>query len=45
MHILGISGSLRRGSHNTELLRAAARQLPPGVELEWFDGLRAVPPY
>ena len=24
MRILGISGSLRRGSHNNELLRAAA---------------------
>ena len=43
--VLGISGSLRRDSHNTKLLRAAARELPPGVELELFDGLRAVPPY
>ncbi|MGH2762858.1 MAG: NADPH-dependent FMN reductase [Thermoleophilaceae bacterium] len=45
MRILGIPGSLRRGSHNSELLRAAAGALPPGVELERFDGLRAVPPY
>ena len=43
--ILGISGSLREGSHNTGLLRAAARVLPPGVELEVFDGLRELPPY
>src|SRR5438067_699660 len=43
--ILGISGSLRRESHNTSLLRAAAKALPPGVELEVFDGLRYVPPY
>jgi chromate reductase len=43
--ILGISGSLRRDSYNTELLRAAAQELPPGVELVFFDGLRAVPPY
>jgi len=45
MRILGISGSLRRGSHNSELLRAAADLLPPGVELDWFGGLREIPPY
>jgi chromate reductase len=45
VRILGISGSLRRDSHNTALLRAAAELLPPGVELELFDGLRDVPPY
>jgi chromate reductase len=43
--ILGLSGSLRRDSHNTRLLRAAARELPPGVELRLYDGLREVPPY
>jgi len=43
--ILGISGSLRRGSYNTRLLEAAAELLPEGVELELFDGLKAVPPY
>src|SRR5436190_1799382 len=45
MKVLGISGSLRRGSHNTALLRAAAELLPDGSELELWDGLRAVPPY
>ena len=45
MKILGISGSLRRDSHNAQLLRAAALQLPPGVELELWEGLKAVPPY
>ena len=45
MRILGISGSLRRDSHNTRLLRAAAEMLPPGVELVPFDGLADVPPY
>ena len=45
MRILGISGSLRRGSHNSELLRVAADVLPPGVELDWFGGLKAIPPY
>jgi chromate reductase, NAD(P)H dehydrogenase (quinone) len=45
VRILGISGSLRRGSHNTNLLRTAAEVLPPGVDLEIFEGLRDVPPY
>jgi chromate reductase, NAD(P)H dehydrogenase (quinone) len=45
MRILGISGSLRRDSHNTALLRAAAEMLPPGAQFELFDGLRDVPPY
>jgi chromate reductase, NAD(P)H dehydrogenase (quinone) len=45
MKLLAISGSLRRGSHNTTLLRAAADLLPPSVELEIFDGLKAVEPY
>jgi chromate reductase len=45
MRVLAISGSLRRDSHNTALLRAAADLLPPGVELELWDGLRDVPPY
>ena len=43
--ILGISGSLREGSHNTALLRAAATQLPPGVSLDVYDELREIPPY
>ena len=33
MRVLGLSGSLRRGSLNTALLRAAAERLPAGVEL------------
>jgi chromate reductase len=45
LRILGISGSLRRGSHNTSLLRAAAELLPPGVELGRYDGLRELPPH
>lgn len=47
MRILGISGSLRADSHNTRLLRAAARLLPEDAELELLDPevLRAVPPY
>jgi len=45
MKVLGISGSLRRDSQNSTLLRAAAELLPPSVELEIFDGLKAVEPY
>jgi chromate reductase, NAD(P)H dehydrogenase (quinone) len=45
MRILGISGSFRRDSHNTRLLRAAAHALPPGAELELFEGLAELPPY
>ena len=45
MKVLAISGSLRRDSYNTALLRTAAELLPPSVELEIFDGLKAVEPY
>jgi chromate reductase len=45
MRILGLSGSLRRGSHNTSLLRAAAKLLPPGAELEVYDDLGSLPHY
>lgn len=45
MRILAISGSLRQGSHNSALLRAAADLLPPGVELVVHDGLRDIPPF
>src|SRR5436309_15555866 len=45
MRVLGISGSLRRDSHNTELLRAAATLLPSGVEFELYEGLKNIPPY
>jgi chromate reductase len=45
VRVLGISGSLRQGSHNTHLLRVAAEVVPPPHELAVFDGLRDVPPY
>ena len=45
MRVLGISGSLRRDSYNTKLLREAGRLLPPGAELVEFDGLKAVAPF
>ena len=45
MRILAISGSLRSGSHNTLLLRAAAELLGPDGELVLWDGLAQVPPF
>jgi chromate reductase len=45
MKVLGISGSLRRDSYNTKLLRAAEELLPAVAEFELWDGLKAVPPY
>jgi chromate reductase, NAD(P)H dehydrogenase (quinone) len=45
MRVLGISGSLRRDSYNTKLLRAAGELLPPFVELQVWDELKAAPPF
>jgi chromate reductase len=45
MRVLGLSGSLRAGSHNSQLLRAAADLLPPGSELVEFEGLKTIPPF
>jgi chromate reductase, NAD(P)H dehydrogenase (quinone) len=46
MRVLGVSGSLRRDSHNTRLLRTAGELVEEqGVEFEVFDGLKAIPPY
>ena len=45
MRILGISGSLRRGSHNQTLLRAARAELPTGVDLVEWDGLAGLPAF
>ena len=45
MRILAISGSLRSGSYNTELLRVAAAAAPDDVEVELYEGLKEVPAY
>jgi chromate reductase, NAD(P)H dehydrogenase (quinone) len=45
MRVLAVSGSLRRDSHNTKLLRAAEGLLPADVDLVFFEELEAVPPY
>jgi chromate reductase len=42
--ILGVSGSLRAGSYNTALLRAAARLMPAGSTLE-IATLHGIPLY
>jgi chromate reductase, NAD(P)H dehydrogenase (quinone) len=45
MKVLALSGSLRRGSYNSSLLRNAIELLGDDVEAEVWDGLKAVPPY
>lgn len=42
-HLLGISGSLRARSINTEVLRAAALVAPPPVRIALFGGLAELP--
>jgi len=42
--VLGFAGSLRKGSYNRMLLRAAAALSPKGAEVEIFD-LEGIPPY
>jgi chromate reductase, NAD(P)H dehydrogenase (quinone) len=42
--VLGISGSLRKGSYNTAALRAAQALTPPGMTIESFD-IAPIPVY
>jgi chromate reductase len=42
--VLGISGSLRKASFNTTLLRAAIELAPPGMRIEMGD-IRGIPGY
>jgi chromate reductase len=43
--ILGVAGSIRRGSYNMATLRAAQRLVPEGTRLEIFERLAEIPPY
>jgi len=45
MRVLAISGSLRRDSNTTALLRALREEAPSGVEIEIWNGLKEIPPY
>jgi len=45
MIVLGLAGSLRRGSYNRRLLQAAAGALPPGARLVVFEDLADIPAY
>ncbi len=45
MRVLGLSGSVRRDSHNRKLLQAAAGVLPEGIELIEWSALSELPIY
>lgn len=45
MRVLALSGSLRRGSYNSLLLRAAGELLDPGDELVLWERIGEVPAY
>ena len=44
IRLVGISGSLRRGSFNSAMLRAAAAVMPEGTEMT-IESIRAIPLY
>src|SRR5438132_11485489 len=44
IRVLGFAGSLRQGSYNRAILRAAVERAPEGLTIETFD-LAAVPLY
>ncbi|MCX6024455.1 MAG: NAD(P)H-dependent oxidoreductase [Chloroflexi bacterium] len=45
IQVLGIAGSLRRGSYNRALLRAAQKLAPDGMTIEIYEGWGAFPIY
>ena len=45
LNVLGISGSLRDGSLNTALLRAAQKYAPAGMTITEYEGLAELPYY
>jgi NAD(P)H-dependent FMN reductase len=44
MRIVGIAGSLRSGSYNSALVRAAVEECPASATLE-IESIRGIPPY
>jgi chromate reductase len=45
LRVLGISGSLRAASYNTQLLHTAGELLPASVEFDFYAELGELPPY
>ena len=45
IRVIGIAGSLREGSFNKGLLRAAIELAPAGMEITTFNRLGDIPPY
>jgi chromate reductase, NAD(P)H dehydrogenase (quinone) len=45
LKVLGLCGSLRRGSFNRMALKAAAELVPSGTSIDIYDGLADIPPY
>lgn len=45
LKVFGLAGSLRGGSYNRALLRAAAEVAPRGVEIRIFERLGEIPPF
>ena len=45
IRVAGIPGSLRQGSLNKALLRAAVELAPAGMEIKTYTGLGDIPPY
>jgi chromate reductase len=45
MRVLAISGSLRRDSNNTRLLRVLAEEAPARVQVALWEGLKDIPPF
>src|SRR5947207_13334263 len=45
IRVIGIAGSLREGSFNKGLLRAAIELVPAGMEITTFNRLGDIPPY
>ena len=45
IRVAGVAGSLREGSFNKGLLRAAAELVPAGMEIQVYTRLGDIPPY